>query len=109
MQSPDRGQERARRRAARETLAAYHEQQLTLLLDHVRDGFAQMDAGGLDAFDVDELIHRYQRAARELWKFCGSSGAAWETAARALEFLSDQKELPDWWAASEPRPPRHAT
>ncbi|MDQ2852891.1 MAG: hypothetical protein M3Y49_19560 [Actinomycetota bacterium] len=64
MQSPDRGQERARRRAARETLAAYHEQQLTLLLDHVRDGFAQMDAGALDAFDVDELIHRYPRSTR---------------------------------------------
>ncbi len=106
MQATDRSEDRARRRSARETVAAYHQEQLTLLLDHVRDGFAQMDAGELDAFDVDELIHRYQRASRELWRFCGSSGAAWETAARALEYLSDEDELPDWWATSEPRRPR---
>lgn len=104
MQATDRNEDRARRRAARETVAAYHEAQLRLLLDQVRDGFAQMDAGELDAFEVDELIQRYQRASRELWKFCGSSGAARETAARALEYFSDQDELPDWWATSERRP-----
>ena len=29
-----------------------------------------MDAGELDAFELDELIHRYKRSTRELWKFC---------------------------------------
>lgn len=103
MQGADRGGERVRRRAARDTVAAYHEEQLTLLLDRVRDGFARMDAGELDAFDVDELIHRYQRAARELSKFCGPGGAGWETAAGALEHLRARGELPDWWLVSEPR------
>lgn len=101
--SGSRAVDRARRRAARERIGAYHEEQLELLLGHVRDGFAQLDTGEIDVFDLDDLIHRYKRAARELWKFCGSSGAAWETAARTLDFLHEQGEdLPDWWAAGEP-------
>jgi hypothetical protein len=95
---------RARRRAARETIGVYHEEQLGLLLDRVRDGFARLDAGEIDVFELDELIHRYKRSARELWKFCGSSGSGWERAAGTLEYLRDQgEELPDWWAAGEPR------
>jgi hypothetical protein len=100
----DRSEERARRRAARETIGAYHQQQLQLLLDRVRDGFARLDAGELGVFELDELIHHYKRSARELWKFCGSSGSDWERAAGTLEYLRDQgEELPDWWAAGEPR------
>lgn len=104
VQGGDRPGERARRRAARETIGAYHEEQLGLLLDRVRDGFARLDAGELDVFELDELIHRYKRSARELWKFCGSSGSDWERAVGTLEYLRDQgEELPDWWAAGEPR------
>jgi len=100
----DRAGERARRRAARETIGAYHEKQLGLLLDRVRDGFARLDAGEIDVFELDELIYRYKRSARELWKFCGSSGSGWERAAGTLAYLRDQgEELPDWWAAGEPR------
>ena len=63
-----------------------------------------MDAGEIDVFELDELIHRYKRSARELWKFCGQTGADWERAAGMLEFLGDQGEpLPDWWSAGEPR------
>jgi hypothetical protein len=36
---------RAQRRAARQTIAAYHEEQLGLLLERVRAGFARSDAG----------------------------------------------------------------
>lgn len=100
----DRVGERTSRRAARERIGTYHEEQLKLLLDRVRDGFARMDAGEIDAFDLDDVIHRYQRSARELWKFCGSSGGGWETAVRVLDYLCEKgEELPDWWAASEPR------
>ena len=56
-------------------LGAYHEEQLRLLLDRVPDGFARFDSGELGVFELDELIHRYKRSARELWKFCGSSGS----------------------------------
>lgn len=85
-------------------IAGYHEEQLRLLLERVRDGFERFDAGEIDAFALDELIHRYQRSARELWKFCGQSGSGWLTAARTLEYLREHgEELPDWWAAGEPR------
>ena len=96
--------EKEARRAGRRTIAAYHEQQLSLLLERVREGFARLDAGEIDVFELDDLIHRYKRSARELWKFCGQTGSQWLTAARTIEFLREQgAELPDWWAAGEPR------
>jgi hypothetical protein len=96
--------EKARRRAAREMIGAYHEEQLRLLLDHVREGFARLDGGEIDVFDLDDLIHRYKRSAQKLWSFCGSSGSGWERAALTLEWMRDEgEELPDWWAAGEPR------
>ena len=101
--TPDRAGERAERRAARERIGAYHEAQLRLLLDRVRDGFSRLDAGELDAFELDELIHRYKRSARELWKFCGQTGSDWVSAVRTLEFWQQQGDVPDWWAAGEPR------
>ena len=94
--------ERARRRAARELIGAYHEEQLRGLLEHVREGFARLDRGEIDAFELDDLIHRYKRSARELWKFCGSSGSDWVRAAGTLEFLRADGEEPDWWSAGEP-------
>jgi hypothetical protein len=93
--------EKARRRAARELVGTYHERELTRLLEHVRDGFARLDAGEIDAFELDDLIHRYKRSARELWKFCDLSrpeGAAW-----AIEDARERGEEVDWWAAGEPR------
>ena len=95
--------EKARRRAARKVIGEYHEAQLRMLLDHVREGFDKLDAGELDPFQLDELIHRYKRSAQKLWSFCGSSGSGWEGAALTLEWLREQgEEEPDWWAAGEP-------
>ena len=65
--------DKARRRAARQMIGDYHELQLRLLLDHVRDGFAKMDAGEIDPFDLDDLIHHYKRSAAKLWTICRSS------------------------------------
>jgi hypothetical protein len=56
--------EKARRRAARELVGDYRERELEALLEHVRDGFARIDAVELDAFELDDLIHRYKRSAR---------------------------------------------
>jgi uncharacterized protein YbgA (DUF1722 family) len=99
---PDQRSERAERRPARQRIGAYHEQQLLLLLDHVRQGFARLDAGEIDAFELDDLIHRYKRSTRELWKFCGQSGSGVLVAARTMEYLEERGEaLPDWWAAGE--------
>lgn len=99
-----RADEKQARRAARQVIADYHEQQLRLLLERVREGFDRLDAGEIDPFALDDLIHRYKRSARELWKFCGQTGSQWLTAVRTLEYLTEQgEELPDWWAAGEPR------
>ncbi len=66
--------DKASRQAARELIATYHQAELRKLLEHVRTGFDQLDAGTIDEFELDDLIHHYKRAANELWKFCGSSG-----------------------------------
>jgi hypothetical protein len=42
----------------------------------VRAGFAQLDSGEIDEFDLDDLIHHYKRSAGELWKFCPCRVAA---------------------------------
>jgi len=90
--------ERTRRRAARALVGAYHEEQLRLLLERVRSGFRALDANEITAADLHELIEQYRRAARELEKFCGSSGSAWESAARVLVGLQESGEDVDWWA-----------
>jgi hypothetical protein len=100
-------QDREERRAASARETDYHEQQLRLLLDHVREGFEQMDAGTIDAFDLDELIHRYKRSAQKLWSFCGQTGRDRLFTARTLDSWHEQGAEPtDWWAAGEPR--RHS-
>jgi hypothetical protein len=96
--------EKARRRAARELIARYHDEQLRRLLDHVREGFEQLDRAEIDAFELDELIHRYKRSAQKLWSFCGSSGGAWESAALTVEWWREHGEVEtDWWATGERR------
>jgi hypothetical protein len=74
-------QSKALRRAPRESVAAYHEAQLASLIEHMRDGIARYDAGEIDAFDLDELIHRYKRSTQKLWAFCVGAGGHVESAA----------------------------
>jgi hypothetical protein len=94
---------KAARRAARATVRAYHEAQLAALIEHVREGLTRYDAAEIDAFELDELIHRYKRSTQELWKFCVGAGGHVESAARALEMWTADGELPDWWEAGAPR------
>ncbi len=101
--TPDECDDKAERRAAQDLIGVYHQTQLRALLERVRAGFAQLDAGEIDEFGLDELIHHYKRSATELWKFCGSSGGQWLQAARMLSYLRDQGEEPDWWNAGAPR------
>jgi len=96
----------ADRRAARQLIASYHQTQLRALLERLRTGFARLDLGDIDEFDLDDLIHPYKRSAAELWKFCGSRGGHWERAARALTYLRERGEEPDWWEAGAPRDTR---
>ncbi len=94
--------ERTQRRRARALLAAYHDARLADLIEHVRDGLARYDAGEIDAFELDAVMHHYQRAARELWKFCSASGGHAVTVARLLEQSTAAGDLPDWWELARP-------
>lgn len=58
------------RRAARDAVAAFHEEQLGELVRQVQLAIERFQAGELNTFEVDELIFQYSRAAKELWKFC---------------------------------------
>jgi hypothetical protein len=100
--------DKAKRRAARELIAGYHQEQLRALLERVREGFSELDTGDIDEFDLDDLIHRYKRAAADLWKFCGSTGGQWLQAANTLTYLRERGEEPDWWAGSAPRRDRRS-
>jgi hypothetical protein len=88
---------KARRRADQALVATYHQARLAELLEHVREGFAQYDAGRIDAFQLDDIIHQYKRATIELWKFCVVSGSQLEFVARTLERWREDKDETDWW------------
>lgn len=81
----DKGGQKAKRRADQAMVFTYHQARLADLLEHVRDGFADYDGGRIDAFQLDDIIHHYKRAANELWKFCAVSGSQVEMVARVLE------------------------
>ncbi len=95
--------EKARRKAALALIGAYHEARLADLLEHVRDGFARFDNGDIDMFELDDVIHHYKRAARELWKFCAVSGSHATSRAAVLEEAAATGDLPDWWEIGRPR------
>jgi hypothetical protein len=84
---------------ARETVAAYHEKCLRELVDHVADALDRYRAGEIDAFAVDETIHHYHRAARELWKFCwaGSGGTHLRMTGRLIDEDGAGNHVTDWW------------
>lgn len=86
------------RRAAREEVAAYHEAQLAVLVDKVAEAIDQFRAGALDAFDADEVLYQYSRAAKELWKFCNLGGGV-EITAGVIRDMPPQ----DWWERGAPR------
>ena len=93
----------AERRAARAVVASYHEAQLAELHEHVASGIDPYRVDDIDVFDVDELIHRFKRAARELWKFCWGRGAHVESVDRLLEEQAAAGELVDCWAEAGTR------
>jgi hypothetical protein len=93
---------KAQRRVDREAVGAYHEAQLARLLERVRMEFARYEAGEIDAFELDELIHRYKRGAQKLWSACVGAGGHVEGMARRIEWEAAQGEQTDWWALAEP-------
>src|SRR4051794_26838792 len=90
---------KAQRRADRDAVGACHEQEQAKLLEHVREGFARWDAGAIDAFELDELVHHYHRSSQKLWSMCVGRGAQASQLARLLEWQAAEGELTDWWEA----------
>ena len=96
---------KAERRAARERVSAHHESQLAGLLGHVGAEIDRYRAGEIDAYAADETIHRYHRAAAELWKFCFARGGGAHVAfvADLLDRMTADAETIDWWERAAPR------
>lgn len=96
---------KAERRVAEALVTTYYEAELANLLEHVGEALDAYRGGELDAFAVDEVIHRYSKATRALWKFCwlGGSGANVELVARSLERTSAEGDRIDWWERAAPR------
>jgi len=89
--------DKSERRAARSVVAEYHHVQLDGLVAHIGEAVDRYRAGELDAFDVDEVLFQYSRAAKELWKFCNHLQA--EIAAAMIR----EQPPPDWWERGAPR------
>jgi hypothetical protein len=95
--------DKGKQREARAMIEAYHQEQLRALLEHVREAFNRLDAGDIDEFELDNLIHRYKRAAKHLWIFCESSSGQSEHTADTLTSMRARGEARDWWAQSARR------
>ncbi len=99
------GSTKAERRATRERVSTYYEAELAKLVEQVERAIARYRAGEIDVHDVDEVIRRYSKAARELWKFCwsGGSGSHLLFVARTLELWAAEADEVDWWEEAERR------
>lgn len=53
-----------------------------------------------DEFQLDNLIHRYKQAAKNLWIFCEAGGGQPLHTADVISHLRDRGEERDWWAES---------
>ncbi len=85
------------RRAARERVAAYHEARLAELVQRVGEAVDRFRAGEVDAFDADQVIFQYSRAAKELWKFCNLPDVEF-----TASLIADSAPA-DWWERGAPR------
>jgi hypothetical protein len=96
---------KAERRAAREHVAAYHEARLVELIEYIAAAMDGYRTGEIDAYAVDETIHHYHRAARELWKFCcsGGGGTHIEMIAHLLDQMATDGEHINWWERGTPQ------
>ena len=90
------GRERTRSRLPRGATGA--------LIEYITAAIDRYRAGEIDAYTVDETIHHYHRAARELWKFCwsGGGGTHIEIIAHVLDRMATDDETIDWWERVAP-------
>ena len=87
--------------AAAARVARYHEQQLLALVERLRDALRRLDAGEIDVFEFDALVHQYKRAANKLWQTCSVGGQQLRRIARVI--AEDEGEPTDWWELAAPK------
>jgi len=75
------------------------------LIEYITAAVDRYRTGEIDAHVVDETIHHYHQAARELWKFCWSSGGGThiEIIAHLLDRMTTDGETINWWERVTPR------
>lgn len=88
---------KSERQAARAQVAAYHEAQQAELVARVGEAIDRYRAGELNAFDVDQVLFQYSRAAKELWKFCNLASVE-----LAAAMIHDDPPI-NWWEVGAPR------
>jgi hypothetical protein len=89
---------KAKRRQARDAVVDYQEARLAELVAHVTEAIDSFRGGELNAFDVDQVLFQYSRAAKELWKFCNLIDV--EITARHVH----ESPSIDWWERGAPKP-----
>lgn len=95
---------KAERRAVRQRIGAYHAAELAGLLAHLRSAFDEYEAGRIDPFGLDDIIHDCHRAAQKLYDLCVGSSADADRALRTLEWLhSEGNDLALWEEATSDR------
>lgn len=88
---------KSERQAARDLVASYHEAQQAELVARVGEAIDRYRAGELNAFDVDQVLFQYSRAAKELWKFCNLASVD-----LAASFIRDDQPI-NWWEVGAPK------
>jgi hypothetical protein len=89
--------DKSERRAARSVVAEYHQAELDGLVARVGEAIDRYRAGDLDAFDVDQVLFQYSRAAKKLWKYCN-----YLQVGMAAAMIREQPPH-DWWERGAPR------
>jgi hypothetical protein len=89
--------DKSERQAARSVVADYHQAELGSLLARVAKAVDRYREGELDAFDVDQVLFQYSRAAKELWKYCNL--AQMEITAAIIR----ERRPHDWWERGAPK------
>ena len=99
---------KAGRHAARDRASACHQEQPAELLSHVTAAIDRYRAAEIDAYAMEETIHRYHRAAAGLWKFCFARGGGShaEHIAGLPDGMPAGAETIDWREHATPQPRR---
>ena len=88
---------KAERRVARSVVAEYHQVELGNLVARVGEAVDGYRAGELDAFEVDQVLFQYSRAAKELWKYCN------HLRVEIVAAMIREQPPDDWWECGAPR------